>query len=226
MENKTGKYFKYAIGEIILVVLGILIALQINNLNEKRKADIFEKKLLEDLFPYIESNSWQLGMSIKGSERHAKSAEIILNHIENSLPYHDSLKYHFSHAISWNHPTINNSAYETLKAHGMNIIKNDSLRVKLGIYERGWLETFNKRQHDYFYSTASPILSELFESVVIYGEMKPNDYEELQKSKVYATVLRTCIANRNDQIYWYNQWLEELNEIEKIIAMELNENQK
>jgi hypothetical protein len=37
MENKTGKYFKYAIGEIILVVIGILIALQINNWNEARK---------------------------------------------------------------------------------------------------------------------------------------------------------------------------------------------
>ena len=38
-ENKTGKYFKYAIGEIILVVIGILIALQINNWNEKRKKE-------------------------------------------------------------------------------------------------------------------------------------------------------------------------------------------
>jgi len=37
MENKTGKYFKYAVGEIVLVVIGILIALQINNWNEKRK---------------------------------------------------------------------------------------------------------------------------------------------------------------------------------------------
>ena len=36
MENKTGKYFKYAIGEIILVVIGILIALQVNNWNDKR----------------------------------------------------------------------------------------------------------------------------------------------------------------------------------------------
>ncbi|PHR71352.1 MAG: hypothetical protein COA67_06510 [Lutibacter sp.] len=36
MENKTGKYFKYAIGEIVLVVIGILIALQINNWNQQR----------------------------------------------------------------------------------------------------------------------------------------------------------------------------------------------
>ena len=35
-KNKTGKYLKYAIGEIVLVVIGILIALQINNWNENR----------------------------------------------------------------------------------------------------------------------------------------------------------------------------------------------
>ena len=40
-EGKTGKYFKYAIGEIVLVVIGILIALQINNWNEGRKQEIY-----------------------------------------------------------------------------------------------------------------------------------------------------------------------------------------
>ncbi|MBO3118020.1 hypothetical protein J4050_14780 [Winogradskyella sp. DF17] len=51
-ENKTGKYFKYAIGEIVLVVIGILIALQINNWNENRKNEIAEAdyycRILED----------------------------------------------------------------------------------------------------------------------------------------------------------------------------------
>ncbi len=41
-QNKTGKYLKYAIGEIILVVIGILIALQINNWNERRKNKMAE----------------------------------------------------------------------------------------------------------------------------------------------------------------------------------------
>ena len=53
MENKTGKYFKYAIGEIVLVVIGILIALSINNWNENRKNRIAEAdyycRILEDL---------------------------------------------------------------------------------------------------------------------------------------------------------------------------------
>ena len=58
MENKTGKYFKYAIGEIILVVIGILIALQINNWNEGRKNDeketILIKNIVDDLSSDIE----------------------------------------------------------------------------------------------------------------------------------------------------------------------------
>jgi len=57
MENKTGKYFKYAIGEIVLVVIGILIALQINNWNENRKLNnkirgvysIIQNDLLSDI---------------------------------------------------------------------------------------------------------------------------------------------------------------------------------
>ena len=49
MENKTSKYLKYAIGEIVLVVIGILIALSLNNWNEHRKENLKETKLVEQL---------------------------------------------------------------------------------------------------------------------------------------------------------------------------------
>ena len=48
-QNKTSRYFKYALGEIILVVFGILIALQINTWNENRKAANEETKILKAL---------------------------------------------------------------------------------------------------------------------------------------------------------------------------------
>ena len=48
-KNKTSRYIKYAIGEIILVVIGILIALQINNWNENRKLKAIELNLLSDI---------------------------------------------------------------------------------------------------------------------------------------------------------------------------------
>ncbi|MCB0656887.1 MAG: hypothetical protein KDC57_12160, partial [Saprospiraceae bacterium] len=48
-ENKLVRYLIYALGEIILIILGILIALQINNWNEKRKEAILEKQILQEI---------------------------------------------------------------------------------------------------------------------------------------------------------------------------------
>ena len=56
MENKTGKYFKYAIGEIVLVVIGILIALQINNWNQQQNINSEEQKILQSLRSELEEN--------------------------------------------------------------------------------------------------------------------------------------------------------------------------
>ena len=55
-KNKTGKYFKYAIGEVVLVVIGILIALQLNNLNEKRKINNDVERIFTLLEQELESN--------------------------------------------------------------------------------------------------------------------------------------------------------------------------
>ena len=55
-QNNTGKYFKYAIGEIILVVIGILIALQINNWNENKKERKYEVKMLTEIEKALESD--------------------------------------------------------------------------------------------------------------------------------------------------------------------------
>ena len=55
-EGKTGKYFKYATGEILLVVIGILIALSINNWNEDRKNRLKEAVYLEGIKTDLESD--------------------------------------------------------------------------------------------------------------------------------------------------------------------------
>ena len=56
-EGKTSKYLKYALGEIVLVVIGILIALQINNWSENRKETRKEIKLAEQLLTDARADS-------------------------------------------------------------------------------------------------------------------------------------------------------------------------
>jgi hypothetical protein len=65
MENKTAKYFKYAIGEIVLVIIGILIALQINNWNENRANTIKIKKYLTDVVKDLEADTSTIKLQIK-----------------------------------------------------------------------------------------------------------------------------------------------------------------
>ena len=75
MENKTSKYFKYAIGEIILVVIGILIALSINNWNENRKTKIKENNLLVALKHEFQLNLDEINLVIETNNNNIKGAE-------------------------------------------------------------------------------------------------------------------------------------------------------
>ena len=54
--GQTKKYLKYAVGEVVLVVIGILIALQINNWNEQRKQNTLEQEYLIALKKEFENN--------------------------------------------------------------------------------------------------------------------------------------------------------------------------
>ena len=66
-KNKTGKYIKYGIGEIVLVVIGILIALSINNWNDSRKLEQKKQELVLGLIDDFEENIVKLKSSIERS---------------------------------------------------------------------------------------------------------------------------------------------------------------
>ena len=89
--NKTGKYLKYAIGEIILVVIGILIALSINNWNEKRKHNILKNSYIENLKIDLKSDIRNLEKLIKSNDEYEKNGLYLLDYMENKLTTVDTL---------------------------------------------------------------------------------------------------------------------------------------
>jgi hypothetical protein len=99
-KNKTGKYFKYAIGEIILVVIGILIALSINNRNELRKAKIKEDVLYQNILIDLDNEEKLLNNTLVYYKEHSDSYYHIYNetigkarHDSTSLRY-NNLRWH------------------------------------------------------------------------------------------------------------------------------------
>ncbi|MFS4418827.1 DUF6090 family protein [Maribacter sp. 2307ULW6-5] len=78
-EGKTGKYFKYAIGEIVLVVIGILIALQVNNWNQNQKNRELSKLYVENFIKSVESDIVFLNDRIKINEKQIQNITSIIN---------------------------------------------------------------------------------------------------------------------------------------------------
>ncbi len=219
--NKFSKYLLYALGEILLVAIGILIALQVDNWNEERKERIFANELLEDVLISVRENMTYLNFVIEYNQTGIKSGEIIRLHLDRDLPYHDSLNIHFSQAVGYGTPILRNAGYESLKSYGLNIIENDSILKSLEILNNGFIETLVFRQENYFSDTASPILTGLFETVSMRTGMKPFNYEELKKSRKYRSILNTSIAYKKDANNYYKIWLLGIEDLYKGIDQEL-----
>jgi hypothetical protein len=91
-EGKTTKYLKYAIGEIVLVVIGILIALQINNWNEERKDKILQMNYSQQLSDNLEKDIVHLKESIELNKFFDDESFYLLDYLLNNLTNPDSLR--------------------------------------------------------------------------------------------------------------------------------------
>jgi hypothetical protein len=133
-EGKTGKYFKYAFGEIVLVVIGILIALQINNWNENRKDSIEEKVILENLLENLNLSKIQSELLISGEIILKESLIQILgidsnDNGKNPIIINDSIFKNAVWDLQSDIPTFN--AYNNLKnTNKLSLIKNKKINEK------------------------------------------------------------------------------------------------
>ncbi len=136
-ENRFTKYFLYGIGEIVLVVIGILIALQINNWNEDRKTAKQEIKILNELKNDLETNLNEIIETYNTTRHRELSAVLILNYFEKAKPVDDSLKQAFENINMDGLFNIANTSYKFIESQGINSLSNDSLRIRVTeMYER------------------------------------------------------------------------------------------
>jgi len=130
-QNKTGKYLKYAIGEIALVVIGILIALSINNWNEGNKRTAQEVKILKEIISELETAVDDIESDLKDHHRNLNSSKIVRDVILYKKKQNDTLNIHFLYAIDDETFTTKESAFESLQSMGLDIISNDSIRQEI-----------------------------------------------------------------------------------------------
>ena len=150
-ENNVSKYLRYAIGEILLVVIGILIALQINNWNEERKNAAIEKEIISNLLEEFIQNKLVLKEVtdvLNKSEQSCYQLMSLMNKDRNFLSKYniDSLLYWSIEFISYN--PSNNIFAEVLQSGRLGLIKNKELINSLFDWQR-MLDNNNKTFYIY-----------------------------------------------------------------------------
>ena len=122
MENKTGKYFKYAIGEIILVVIGILIALWINNWNQEQILSKQTDNLLSNMVTDLETDIARFDKDIGRMEEALSKSQFILRTKEFEFLSADSLYSYLPNRLIFYR--ITNQSFERFKNSGVTHIED------------------------------------------------------------------------------------------------------
>jgi len=203
-EGKTGKYLKYAIGEIVLVVIGILIALQINNWNEKRKASELELRVLREISENLGEDLVSLENDVRLNEGGIKNVEAIENALESNMPLTDSLLIRFGR-ITFNPTyTLKASGYKNLSSIGFQIIVEDSIRKSIThLYETQYSflkereetaekaisDYLNSRYQDYFKETKFNNTEDNYSPIGLRLMYFPKNYKTLNKDPDFQRLL-------------------------------------
>ena len=138
-DNRPLKYMRYAIGEIILVVVGILIALSINNWNENRKINNQELVLLENLKLEMEKNLILIDdyIKIKAAAIRDHTKLLTYTNPEYTEKKDDSLAYKFTKIFSINNFKPENMVLEAAQnSNSIKLIRNEEIKKGLSKWEQ------------------------------------------------------------------------------------------
>lgn len=222
--KKFGKYSLYALGEIMIVIIGILVAVEVNNRNERQRDKVVEISILRAIKADLEKDLNILQIDMDLHEDGIASSRIVQDHLENDKPYKDSLAHHFIasfYTTSW---MYNSGGIQTLKSLGVNMITNEEIRSEI-IYlydvQYSYLRFLTDDLNDSYSEGEQNILRLRFEEAKLFGDygkselfdyemahkvwepwdekMVPLDYEALKNDNEYMFHLKTYMNG----VYFY-----------------------
>ena len=217
--GQSRKYLLYAIGEMILVIVGILIALQINNWNEYRKERGKEVEVLRSLAHNLESNRDHFSDLVSFAVTSNKSMDAVEYAFETLAMFEDSLSFHFNRLrLPYYNLNISRAGYETFKNAGFDIVQSESLRNEIiDLFEQNYVslerimenhstsidvERITVFYHDHFKAT--------------YRGLVPKDYDFVKNDEFY----KEWRARRRFTNTWVsNLYRSRVEETEKVLGL-------
>jgi len=232
MNLKSFLDWRYAIREIVLIVVGISIAFTLDNWNTNRKLRNSEIEILKELNETLKADVADLETNVMLLEKCNFGIQSIINSFQNDLPFNDSLIIHFSmmnvNTMFWR----NDGPYEVLKSKGFDLISNEKMRLKIiDLYSVKYrvidyqetilpnLQSFNLLQ-DYlkthFKKSEQPNFWDDFSLSI-----EPIDYEALKSDAEFRFLIGQVRFWNKRKIWFYNQTKDVILELQKDIEKEV-----
>ena len=220
-ENKFSKYLIYAIGEIILVVIGILIALQINNQNEFRKDRGKEQIFLNKLKSNLDTDKVTYHSIIKKHDEFGKSIDTLTKILQNKISVNPEIfNKNVGAVYEMSQFTVTKTAFDNLLGSGnLDIISNDSLAEKILLYYRE-VEKLDKGIDNVFFvqsmDNITPYMLANFDSRDF-----ETSYDKLKEDSFFYNSISMKRGLINQQRKYYENQIYKIEEIIEFINLEL-----
>ena len=231
--DRSVRYLVYAIGEIALVVIGILIALQVNNWNESKLQREREMNTLHEISAELAQNIEQLdrtGGGVLRERKRQESIRLLIAYFDRKGPYHDSLDQHFNMAMNLGGYIFRNSGYQSLLSTGLDQIADPELRSAISkLYSDNVTRLdrmFNETRDD-FYNYMLDFLRKDFiyikatDSARFFTRLKPRDYDNLMKNGEFIQSLKVYSFIHMSYLLRAQNVLSESKKVNEMIQKEL-----
>tara|TARA_R110002124_G_scaffold285115_1_gene463271 strand:+ start:27 stop:803 length:777 start_codon:yes stop_codon:yes gene_type:complete len=239
-EGKTGKYLKYAIGEIVLVVIGILIALQINNWNENRKVQKQEVQIYKEIKSDLIETKKEILKAVSVNKFCLTSNQNLINAILTKEPNSETINNHFIASMAEQKVFPKTSAFENLKTIGLNTLSNDSLRIAItNLFQLSFERMKDQSRMENQDYNISKILFPFqtkylkpdkgkimqyptkFADTLSVPKLIINNYDNFVNDEILLQTLQITLFNRSNIINSEMEVLQEINAVTKNIEVEL-----
>lgn len=200
-ENKFSKYLLYAIGEIVLVMIGILMALQVNTWNQERINAKEEQRIFQDLGEELQYNRFLVKNGTTKMAEVIGAAEGMLNKINtNNYPFDEDSFNQDIDKLTWawvsGRPT---TLYDVLSASGdFDLISSPVLRKKLADFKRNQesLITFEASQNSFVDNQLRPFLNKNVDRTKVRSLYKTSELITTNNSSVFPPNTTDLLQNR------------------------------
>jgi hypothetical protein len=150
-ENRTGKYIKYALGEILLVMIGILLALQVNNWNEERKIKRTEIKLLVALEEEMTENQKLLSQALSIHKRLDSSTINILDNWKK-LTNQEKIQHIANQRHYFTMDLVSGVVKSIISGNTLSFISSDSIINFISTWEDKVKDIYENEELDAYYA--------------------------------------------------------------------------